>query len=86
MVGADGHPVHPQGVDDDPQDGEEAEERPLGGAGDGLVDGHPVREPGDQCGDDEPYGARVVGAHPHPAEQDEDGDEGKGGDEGGQGE
>ncbi|GAA1153901.1 hypothetical protein GCM10009579_88490 [Streptomyces javensis] len=58
----------------------------MGGAGDGLADGHPVREAGDEGGDDEPYGARVVGAHPHPAEQDEDGDEGKGGDKGGQGE
>jgi hypothetical protein len=48
VPGADGHPVHPQGVDDDPQDGEEAEDGALCGAGERLAEGHAVREDGDQ--------------------------------------
>lgn len=86
VPGADGHPVHPQGVDDDPQDGEEAENGALGGAGERLADRHAVREPGDQRGRqkaDEPGPVRL---HANAAEQGQHDDQGQDGDEGGQAE
>jgi hypothetical protein len=56
VPGADGHPVHPQGVDDDPQDGDDpedgkdAEDGALRGAGERLADRHARMRAGDQCG------------------------------------
>ncbi len=86
VAGADRHPVHPQGVDDDPQDGEQAEERALRGGGQRLPGGHAVAEAGGGEGDGEADESGAVGAHPYGAEQDEDGDQRECGDERGQGE
>lgn len=83
VPGADGHPVHPQGVDDDPQDGEEAEDGSLGGAGEGLAEGHAVCEPGDEHGGEEAGQACQVRLQADAAEQDQDDHEGQGGHEGG---
>ena len=84
MPGADGHPVHPKGVDDDPHDGEEPEQHALCGARHGLADRHPVGEAGDEGGHGEPDEAREMGLHADGAEQDEHGDQGQGRDECGQ--
>jgi hypothetical protein len=78
VPGADGHPVHPQGVDDDPQDGEEAENGPVGGAGECLADRHVVGEPGDQRGGQEADEPGPVRLRADAAEQDEDDHEGQG--------
>jgi hypothetical protein len=68
VPGADGHPVHPQGVDDDPQDGEEAEDGALCAAGEGLAERHPVGEPGDEDGGEEAGRTRQVRLHADAAE------------------
>jgi hypothetical protein len=78
VLGANGHPVHPQGVDDDPQDGEETEDGALGGAGERLPQRHAVGEPGDENGGEEAGQAGQVRLHADAAEQDQDEHEGQG--------
>lgn len=75
VQGADGHPVHPEGVDHDPHDGEEPEEDALGSCGEGLPEGHAVREPADEHGDGEADESGPMGLHPDGAEQDQDRDQ-----------
>jgi hypothetical protein len=86
VPGADRHPVHPQGVDDDPQDREEAEHGSLGGAGERLVQRHAVREAGDRSGRQQAGEARQVRFDADAAEQDEDDHQREGSDQGGQAE
>jgi hypothetical protein len=84
VLGADRHPVHPQGVDDDPQDREEAEHGSLGGAGERLVQRHAVREAGDQSGRQQAGEGCHVRFDADAAEQDEDDHQREGRDQGGQ--
>ena len=86
VPGVDRHPVHPEGVDDDPHDREEAESGPLGGAGERLAERHAEGEPGDQNGRQKADQARQMGLQSHNTEQYQDGDERQGRDEGGQAE
>src|SRR5882757_1610415 len=68
----DGHLVHPDRVDDDPQDREEPERGALGPGKEGLPDGHPVDRDGDHDAHRERYQRRYPGGDLQRAEQDEE--------------
>lgn len=77
MLGTYGHPVHTEGVDDDPHDGEEPEEHALGACGEGLAEGHAVRERADDDRDGKADESGAVCPHPDRPEQHQHGDQGE---------